>query len=578
MSKAMQLLGIILLGMFTLVIIYLMSDVRSTSELDYYLLQEITEASMYDAVDYGYYHEKGQIKVDRNMFLESFNRRFAQSVDNTRDYNIKIVDFNETPPKVSIQVDTYTVASFKGNRAVVTTQVSGIIESIYDADFVYARGAVATGGADQTKPVITVAANGKITFSDNIALEKYAVVPATEMPLDSQSLSKENLGKIRTWKKLNAYPASYDPNLNKNTFEGWVVVVDVNGNWSAKAIGDVLPSTEMTWVCNKNGLLLNGSITDDRGVTGYMIARTNAPDVPVLEKSVTPFESNHQSVYTFSNEKISLTPGSYVIRAKDSKGQIERVKNKNKFTLTQEDYDYCVRGLANTTQCGTIDANVETYSYCADHDGVCASYDGTIGWYCSKSCAPTDWWGPDYGKGESYCGCNRHETGTRVTCPSGYSQIAGNKCVPNSCKTSSVSINNDEDRDIKSYQINTNEYSSMRITGQTTLTTKGGVCKAANGISASEALQVVVSNGVSSQTYTISEYKYGSAYTKGTASNVGTQYFDKTINLNSLGLKGNVTITLKYTNAGVVCMEDQQGDWSKHETSYSGSITATLNR
>ena len=108
MSKATQLVGIILLGIFTLVIINLMNDVRSTNELDYYLLQETVEASMYDAIDYSFYRETGLIKVDRDMFLESFNRRFAESVDssNLREYKIKIIDFNETPPKASVEVTT----------------------------------------------------------------------------------------------------------------------------------------------------------------------------------------------------------------------------------------------------------------------------------------------------------------------------------------------------------------------------------------------------------------------------------------------------------------------------------------
>ena len=141
MSKAMQLLGVILLGIFTLVIINLMNDVRSTNELDYYLLQETVEASMYDAVDYGFYRETGILKVDRDMFLESFNRRFAESVNANRfrEYEIKILDFNEAPPKVSVEVTTRTAAAVKGQGIDVVNRVDGIIETIYD-DYIYSRG------------------------------------------------------------------------------------------------------------------------------------------------------------------------------------------------------------------------------------------------------------------------------------------------------------------------------------------------------------------------------------------------------------------------------------------------------
>lgn len=141
MSKAMQIVGIILLGIFTLVIINLMNDVRSTNELDYYLLQETVEASMYDAVDYSYYRETGLLRVDRDMFLESFNRRFAESIDANRfrEYSIKILDFNETPPKVSVEVTTRTAATVKGEGVDVVNRVDGIIETIYD-DYIYSRG------------------------------------------------------------------------------------------------------------------------------------------------------------------------------------------------------------------------------------------------------------------------------------------------------------------------------------------------------------------------------------------------------------------------------------------------------
>jgi hypothetical protein len=75
------------------------------------------------------------------MFLESFNRRFAESVDssNLREYKIKIIDFNETPPKVSVEVTTVTAASVKGEGVSVVNRVDGIIETIYD-DYVYSRG------------------------------------------------------------------------------------------------------------------------------------------------------------------------------------------------------------------------------------------------------------------------------------------------------------------------------------------------------------------------------------------------------------------------------------------------------
>lgn len=132
MSKGMVIIGIIILGMLTLVCVNLVQNYQVGNELDYYLLEETTEAAMLDAVDYGYYKTSGGIvRVDREKFLESFVRRFAESVDATKTYNIKIIDFNETPPKVSIQVGTSTVASVAGEDFDIVSSIDAILETKY---------------------------------------------------------------------------------------------------------------------------------------------------------------------------------------------------------------------------------------------------------------------------------------------------------------------------------------------------------------------------------------------------------------------------------------------------------------
>ena len=132
MSKGMVIIGIIILGVLTLACVNLVQNYQSGNELDYYLLEETTEAAMLDAVDYGYYRNSGGIvRVDREKFLESFMRRFAESVDATKAYNIKILDFNETPPKVSIKVGTSTVASVAGQDFDIVNSIDAILETKY---------------------------------------------------------------------------------------------------------------------------------------------------------------------------------------------------------------------------------------------------------------------------------------------------------------------------------------------------------------------------------------------------------------------------------------------------------------
>ncbi len=134
MSRAMVLVGLIVLGIFALAIVNVVNNVQTGNELDYYLLEETTEAAMLDAVDMSYYRMTGVIRMDREMFLESFVRRFAENVDVTRTYDIRVIDLNETPPKVSIQVDSNTVASFSAQRAGIRNKIDAILETKYVED------------------------------------------------------------------------------------------------------------------------------------------------------------------------------------------------------------------------------------------------------------------------------------------------------------------------------------------------------------------------------------------------------------------------------------------------------------
>jgi len=132
MSKGMTLVGIIILGVLTLAVVNIVNNYQTGNELDYYLLEETTEAAMIDAVDLGYYRTNGVLRMDREKFLESFVRRFAENVNAERDYKIRILDLNETPPKVSVQVGSNTVATFAGEDFDIVNKVDAILETKYN--------------------------------------------------------------------------------------------------------------------------------------------------------------------------------------------------------------------------------------------------------------------------------------------------------------------------------------------------------------------------------------------------------------------------------------------------------------
>ena len=128
---------IILLGIFVNVILMLVSNVTTTNTQDYYLIKEVTEASMVDAVDLGYYRTTGELKINSDKFVESFLRRFAENVE-LNTYQIDFYGIYEAPPKVSVKVTTksatYNVASDSTsfditNRVDAILELNGVVES-----------------------------------------------------------------------------------------------------------------------------------------------------------------------------------------------------------------------------------------------------------------------------------------------------------------------------------------------------------------------------------------------------------------------------------------------------------------
>lgn len=99
--------GVLILGLIGVSIILLFQQLTTNNENDYYLLKEVTEASMLDAIDYKTYRETGELKIREKVFVESFTRRFAESTLFVgSSYTIKMYDIMESPPKVTIIIDT----------------------------------------------------------------------------------------------------------------------------------------------------------------------------------------------------------------------------------------------------------------------------------------------------------------------------------------------------------------------------------------------------------------------------------------------------------------------------------------
>ncbi len=122
---------LILLGIFIVVIMLLVQGMTKTNTQDYFLVKEITEAAMVDAVDFSYYRKFGEIKINKEKFYESFLRRFAETASLSTTYTISFYGVYEAPPKVSVEIksksNTFNVMGDATSFDMVE-RIDGIIE------------------------------------------------------------------------------------------------------------------------------------------------------------------------------------------------------------------------------------------------------------------------------------------------------------------------------------------------------------------------------------------------------------------------------------------------------------------
>jgi hypothetical protein len=127
--------GMMVLALSTVSISFIIffQNITTTDEHNYYLLKETTEAAMLDAVDMAYYNRTTLIRIDREVFVESFIRRFAEHANLGNDYVINFYDINETPPKVSVEVKSKQFGNVTGTFESfdIVNRLDAILETPY---------------------------------------------------------------------------------------------------------------------------------------------------------------------------------------------------------------------------------------------------------------------------------------------------------------------------------------------------------------------------------------------------------------------------------------------------------------
>lgn len=122
---------LIMLGISVLTIMMLLQNYTTINQEDYYLLKEVTQAALYDSIDYNYYNKYGELKINREVFIEMFERRFANSIKSNKTYKTDFYEIFESPPKVSVRVSTST-SSFQVSNSISDLSVTNDIDAILE--------------------------------------------------------------------------------------------------------------------------------------------------------------------------------------------------------------------------------------------------------------------------------------------------------------------------------------------------------------------------------------------------------------------------------------------------------------
>ena len=132
MKESVWAYWIMVFGLSIMSVMTLLQSYTTTSEQDYYLIKNVMEASMYDAVDYGYYTDTSTLKMNGEKFVENFIRRFAEQVNINKDYHITFYDIYESPPYAAVSVsargqDGTIIKTEDGGNSDVVNRLSGIL-------------------------------------------------------------------------------------------------------------------------------------------------------------------------------------------------------------------------------------------------------------------------------------------------------------------------------------------------------------------------------------------------------------------------------------------------------------------
>lgn len=127
----------IVLGLIIIAVVILVTDMTTTSEQNYHMIKEISEASMMESIDYAYYRKYGDLRINQEKFMENFIRRYSDVITINKTSTISFYDNFESPPKITVEVrtrSTQIIINYSSTDFEITNRLDAILEMYSTSD------------------------------------------------------------------------------------------------------------------------------------------------------------------------------------------------------------------------------------------------------------------------------------------------------------------------------------------------------------------------------------------------------------------------------------------------------------
>ncbi len=187
---------LIVMGVAIVGLMISVNGITTTTTQNYLSIKEVTEASMLEAVDYGYYRDYNEIKINKEKFMEVFLRMIAETMGTTDTYEVNFYGIYEAPPKVSVEIKSNSGTDFVSTGYDTISRHDAIIQAHAQEVITNENNSSSsTPSTPEQKPEETVACKTGITSFDATNMMAY---PMAAISVYDSKEHKNEIGKTNT--------------------------------------------------------------------------------------------------------------------------------------------------------------------------------------------------------------------------------------------------------------------------------------------------------------------------------------------------------------------------------------------